>query len=299
MIACVGAGYGLLLWREPLMATHWNALRHVAPPDPKGALVIYLSAASQPIMVVGGGGLLLAVAARRSWLAAQPPFLELFALYFLAATAIATLGTIQIGAAINYYWEPLFAATLLASALLQEWPNLRHTSLVLRLATLVAVAFAASGLLIMAYLPKTYRNAQDYFRHYQADRAQWSALAGLIAGKRVLSTEPDIAVLLAIPELPDPFVISILEKAGRWDPAPIVHNIEDRRYQMLFINKWTWDGEPQYRGVVIWGSVIMAAVLRNYRPVCDIFGLHVLLPKTGDTPLRAKLMAIGCGAGDE
>ena len=38
----------------------------------------------------------------------------------------------------------------------------------------------------------------------------------------------------------------------------------------------------------------MAAVLRNYRPACDIFGLHVLLPETHDTPLRTKLMAIGC-----
>jgi hypothetical protein len=94
-------------------------------------------------------------------------------------------------------------------------------------------------------------------------------------------------------------VISILETAGRWDPAPIVHDIEDRRYQMLFINKWTWDGHPQYRGVVLWGPVIMAAVLRNYRPACDIFDLHVLLPETDDTSLRTKLMAIGCSASDQ
>ena len=301
VIACVGAGYGLLLWREPLMATHWSALRHVVPPDPKGALVIYLIAASQPIMVAGGGALLLvlAVAARQSLLAARQPFLALFALYFLAATVIAALGTIQVGAAINYYWEPLFAAALLASALPQEWPNLRHSTLVRRLGALVAVAFTVSVLANMAYLPKTYQDEQAYFEHYQASRGQWSALAGLISGKRVLSTEPDIAVLSAVPEIPDPFVISILETAGRWDPAPIVHDIEDRRYQMLFINKWTWDGHPQYRGVVLWGPVIMAAVLRNYRPACDIFDLHVLLPETDDTSLRTKLMAIGCSASDQ
>jgi hypothetical protein len=151
------------------MATHWSALRHVVPPDPKGALVIYLIAASQPIMVAGGGALLLvlAVAARQSLLAARQPFLALFALYFLAATVIAALGTIQVGAAINYYWEPLFAAALLASALPQEWPNLRHSTLVRRLGALVAVAFTVSVLANMAYLPKTYQDEQAHFEHYQ------------------------------------------------------------------------------------------------------------------------------------
>jgi hypothetical protein len=295
VLACVGASYGLLLWREPLMATHWTVFRDVAL-DPMGALVIGLGAASQPIMVAGGGALILVVAARRSLLAAQQPFLVLFVLYFVTAAVIATLGAIHAAAMIHYYWEPLFAAALVTSAVPQAWRDLRDSTLARRLAALLTVAFAMSLLLNLAYVPAMRRDAQAFFTHYAASRAQWSALAELIAGKRVLSTEPDIAVLSAVPELPDPFLNSTLEKAGRWDSAPVVRDIEERRYRMLFVNKETWEGGPKYRGLERWSPAIRAAMLRNYRPACDIFGMRVLLPDTGDMPLRTKLMAIGCSA---
>jgi hypothetical protein len=287
VLACAGAGYGLLLWREPLMAAHWSAMGHF-PPDPRGALLIGLWAASQPIMVAGIGGLLLAAVARQSLPA-------LFVLYFLTATVIEALSAIQIGANINTYWESMFAATLVASAVFRDWPGLLQYSLpTRRLASFLAVFLAISQPLLLLFYVPSIRGDIHAIAHYQTDRAQWSALAELIAGQRVLSTRPDIAIMSSVPELPEPFTNSVLEPLGAWSSAPVVGDIERQRYRMILVDRRTWEGQPVFRGVKFWPGALREAVLRNYRPVCDIFELHVLLPDTDDTPLRTKLMAIGC-----
>ena len=264
-------GYLIALWREPLMLEHLAALT-----DPvleyRGVPLILLGAMivpTLPFAAIGG------VVAQRQGSDAG----HLVVGYCVLAWLVALATIVQVGGNINYFWEPLFASALLAGpgvGAMQRWQSRKlavagGVGLILLFALVLQQAF---GILDGSFSQWMYRSARQ---------ANWDSLVTIVAGKKVLSTVPAVTLLSASPEMPDPYLSTVLERRGRWSSVPVVADldaakydliIEMAQYEAIFEGTTVW-----YRGIEIWSDAMRAALMRSYEPVCAFDGKHLWLPR--------------------
>src|SRR5690606_30384837 len=134
-------------------------------------------------------------------------------------------------------------------------------------------------------------------RHQMENAAEWQTFAGAIAGHRILSTVPEVAVLAPRPELPEPFSNALLEAQGRWTSAPLIAAIERGAFDLVVVNKGAAEpgGEAQvYRGVTFWNGGMFAAIRRQYRRHCVFRTMEVWVPETRATGVETRLGSPQC-----
>ena len=204
---------------------------------------------------------------------------RLILVYCLLAWVVALVTILQVGGNINYFWEPLFASALLAGPGVGALQ--RYEGRTLRVAAVLGVILLFGfvlrqdlGIIGGSYSQWLYRSTRQ---------ANWDALASIVTGKRLLSTVPAITYLSSSPEMPDPYLSTVLERRGRFSSAPVVADLEAGRYDLiveiaqyeaLFEGKTGW-----YRGIEIWSDAMRAALMRSYEPVCAFDGKHLWLPR--------------------
>ena len=264
-------GYLLALWREPLMLEHLAALQKPVF-EFRGVPLILLGALLVPTLPFAAlGGVL---AQRQAGDAGR-----LVLGYCLLAWLVA-LGTIvQVGGNINYFWEPLFVSALLAGpgvGVIQRWQG-RKLALAGGLGIVLLFGLVLRqdfGIIDGTYSQWMYRSTRQ---------ANWDSLVSIVSGKRLLSTVPAVTMLSVSPEMPDPYLSTVLERRGRWSSAPVVADLEAGRYdliieiaqyQAIFEGTTVW-----YRGIEIWSDAMREALLRAYEPVCAFDGKHLWLPR--------------------
>ena len=279
--ACV---YGLAVWREPLLLQHLAALRSAATLDLPGALALLFKELAQPVTPLAVLGVLL-------FLRERSPGRMLLLLYCLAAWTVAALTLLQAGGNVNYFWEPWLASSVLMAAGLRELERIAK-----RLPVLPAV-FAA--LFIPTVLHDFYylRTSVHQAGSYGSRKQRWQALTSALHGKRLLSTFPDVSILGQPPEMPDPFLNTELERAGLWNPQPVLDATRSRSYEILITGKGEERAPQSYRGIPLWSEAVWSAANSAYQPVCvvqDRFtSLEAWLPR-GSSALLPELMAAGC-----
>lgn len=263
LVLTVGCGYGLALWREPLGMQHLAAMGRTLP-DYRGALKIVADAVRQPVA-------LFAVLGAWAILRKRAPQALLLMIYCLAAWLVAILTVVQVGANFNYFWEPLLSSALLAGAglcrLQPSAARIPALGLALLLIPLYWVFRPALGH-DYSQLRRSYREIAGY----RSRQAQWESFVRLVAGKRLLSTFPDVTIHSATPEMPDPFLNSVLERRGAWNSSPVVAAIDAGSYDMLVIGAGEASAPRLYRGIPLWSDPIWSAVKREYRPACAFAG---------------------------
>jgi hypothetical protein len=281
----VAFGYAIVLWREPLGLKHLAAIAHPTL-NPAGAGALLLEAALQPVtpFAVLGAVLVLRKASRGG-------LLVLF--YCAAAWLVAILTILQAGANFNYFWEPLVCSALLAGP---QFCELQHKTSRISRANLAIFATVLCGLLIPALLHDFYylRRLPREIRAYQGGKAKWQSFAAAVSGKRLLSTFPDVAVLSSSPEMPDPFLNTLLERHGAWDPRPVIGAIDAGAYDLIVIGPNEAAAPRNYRGFPLWSESIWKAVRRSYKPGCAFDEMEAWLPKASPGSLPQALLAIGC-----
>jgi len=287
MALTVVCGYTIVWWREPLMLKHITALRHPVF-EYRGAVDILWEAVSQPVVPLAAIGGCLAL-----WKRAPERLLLL--IYCIVAWLVASLAILQVGGGINYFWEPLVASAVLAGPGLCELQRKANRTPVL----VTAMLFV---LLLRAFIPML-RQELNYLRisyatvsNYQVRKTKWESFVSVVSGRRLLSTLPDVTVHSITPEIPDPFLNSVLELRGRWNSGPVVAQINAGIYDLIVIEKGQSEAHKGdgYRGVRVWNDGMWGALKKTYGLACVFDGMEVWLANHGSGEILPSLTGIGC-----
>jgi hypothetical protein len=284
-VLTVVGGYSLVLWREPLMLKHLAALRHPVF-EFKQAIDILWNALSQPVVPFAAIGGVLAL---RNCI----PERILFLIYCLVAWGVAMLTIWQVGGNINYFWEPLLTSAVLAGQGLCELQRRANRTPVLVTAMLFLLILQLFSPMLMnnlRYLKQTYRK----FDGYHMKKARWESFLSIISGQRLLSTIPALTLRSTTPEIPDPYLNSVLELRGRWNPAPVVVRIDAGVYDVIVIGVGHADEVGGHRGIRFWNNAMWGAMKKSYKLACVFDEKEVWLPHRGNSDIFSKLSAIGC-----
>jgi hypothetical protein len=94
------------------------------------------------------------------------------------------------------------------------------------------------------------------------------------------------------PEIPDPYLNSVLELRGQWNSGPVVAQINAGMYDLIVV----WGGPEAftYRGVWLWDDEMWGALKRTYRLACVFEDMEVWLPNRGSAEVLRSLSGIGC-----
>ncbi|HXZ84710.1 MAG TPA: hypothetical protein VEI82_04390 [Myxococcota bacterium] len=272
------AGYFAFVPFEPHLRENLFALGWAVRDFPGAARLLYV-AAGEPVF-------LLALAASASALREPDRRWRLVLLYTALSLAVAIATSVQPGASVNYFIEPLLAAAPLASwaALRLAEPGNRAPVLQLVLAGLVLVFLVKPAVSLAAY-PLTLDVA--------GRNARFLELGELLHDKSLFSAAPDVSLLGRQPApVTEPFLIRYLELAGRYDPAPLAQRLRAGEFDLVV----TRPKEDRYRGVEVLSPAFQDAIRASYAPLCVLDGNLYLLPRTPhDTGALADgLRKLGC-----
>jgi len=265
------------------MITQMLALR-VPVRDISGCLRLFAHAFTEPVVLLASAAL-PAVLMRRlqRWM--------LLLLFVSTSLVFSALADFQAGGNINYFFEALFAVTPLAA-----WGAMRLCAWSRRNAEL---ALFLSGL-IMAYLisgqgkdiegsyslisPRAVLSENDHFRKVEAR----------LRGLHIFSAVPRMALLDPAPALMEPYLLSYLQRVGRFDPAPILERVRAGEFDIVITPGA--DVPDFWRGVPMVAPDLKRSIASAYEPYCAVLGAVLNVPRNRlvDSISRADWRQVGC-----
>ncbi len=251
-----------------------------------GAFGLIGEAFSQPQAVFGFIGLFLAMREHGS-------HNLLLGSYCLVSWIVALLTICQVGGNSNYFWEPLLVSAVLAGpGFVWFISKLTPAPISLKVSTTIILIYVFFPVLKTQIL----QTAISYGRLKTHDHAnaEWNSFLSKIAGHRLLSTFPDLTIHSRIPEIPDPFLNSVLARRGKWSFAPILREIRAGKYDIVVVSPDLAAGGSLHRGVVIWTPDIWQALRRNYAQVCVLQNMEIWLPSVPSSMVLNSLSIAEC-----
>ena len=214
----------------------------------------------------------------------------LLALYLATSFMVAAVTAVQAGANINYYWETLFASipfAVLGVLRLMELAG-RHTALGPALAvflfihSLFPVAMRAEE--GVPTLKKGWVESGD---------DEIRKLSQVLAGSRMFSSFPRLALLDPNPPLTEPFFLSYLHRLGKVDLGPFTRPLLRREYDVVITYAWGFS----WRNVNQLDPELRSAIASSYKPYCMFHRGLFHFPDGVDPStsiLKGRLREIGC-----
>jgi hypothetical protein len=282
----VSLGYTIAWWREPLMLQHIAALSHPVREYHYGFGLIWLALLqpAAPFAAIGGA---LGLQKRSS-----EQFL--FVLYCAFAWLVAILTIPQIGGNVNYFWEPLFASALLAGPALGELQRKAPRTPIAATFLLLLLFFRSFFPMLrdeLVYLKTCYADARDY----RSRKAKWESLLAVVSGRKLLSTLPALTLHSSTPEVPDPYLNSVLALAGTWSFRPVIDQINAGQFELIITGSGEAEGHrgDGYRGVRNWNDDKMwTALKQTYTLACVFDQMDIWVSRRGARV--PGLDALGC-----
>jgi hypothetical protein len=205
---------------------------------------------------------------------------------YLIGAALAALTIGKIGSNVNYFLE-LSAALSLAAGALVYWSRQypwRHIALFILLAL-------QTGWLMQTTLEQTLDNQLTARR---GDAAAITDLAGMIAeaGGPVLADEyMGLIPLQNRPLYLQPFEVTQLTRAGRWDQTALLESIEQQTFPLILIHYFPFSLIHEER----WTPEILSAIEQHYRPVRMQAGTVVYRPQEEQNEAVVPPPTLGSG----
>jgi hypothetical protein len=277
------AGLYFFFWaREPRMLSQMTA---IVPgiKDLPGLLKLSFKAIREPIALLA----LLALPPAGSRFCQRWTLLFLFA---LISFAIAELAALQAGANINYFFEALLAlvpAAVLGIFRLIHWARQR-----------IGVAVFLSAVILFHFLSPTVLDLyqtlwlQSAGREVERWNAQFRKAQNVLGAYHIFSTVPRLALLDPAPVLTEPYLMSYLQRVGKFDPQPILDRIRNNEFDLVI----TASRRISWRGVPHIAPDLRRAIEESYAPQCTMFGALVQVPRArpGDDDLLQELNRNNC-----
>jgi hypothetical protein len=280
LVAAVAAGAGgyLVFWPfEPAMWSHLFALTTPLV-EYRGAAYLVSDLLREPVF-------LLAASALPFVLRRRDQKGQLLLLYGASTILLALPAILHPGTTVNHFFEALFVAVPFAGMAAARLSRAR---------TFGPASQILVGGLILACLIKPAVGAlhRSVTLDAAAGNVERIALRHLLQGQRVLSMIPGIALLTTTPPVTQPFVLSLLEMAGQFDPRPLSDQIRARAFDLIVTESKAM--EP--RGVKLLSPAFREAIQSAYVPFCvkgdELFHLPNGSRSAGS--LGAGLLALGC-----
>jgi hypothetical protein len=270
-------GLYLLYWlREPRMFAQMLAL---APgiPDRSGAADLLLIALVQPVTA-------FALIGMPSSVTRNDPHWQLLSGFAALSFGIAAITSMQAGAAINYYFEPLFAMVPLAVVGVRQMGQRVNS-----------VHLTACIVVFFLFVPSVQALSSEFVsaRSVRARNEDFKALDQVLRQYRIFSTMPRIALIDQEPQLLEPFLLSYLLRLRPVDQAPILRPIEEQRFDGVI----TGASVAGSRGITSVNPALHAAIAEAYVPYCTRQRLLLHLPRREQqmaARLARDMAAIGC-----
>jgi hypothetical protein len=269
--------YALMRFREPYIFQNVFAMRSTV--RDYSMVGHYLSRLTrEPALLLGVIMLPVLVCRRR-------PQWTLLALYLALSFAASTLLSMQAGGNINYFFESLFAITPFAAAG-ALWVR-DHLSG--RVSVLVGLLIWGLGIdpvipptIEAAHVAKGARAQNRYFENLRAE----------FAGRNVFSTAGWASHLTQKVAIPEPYLLSYLERGAKWDSEPWAARVRQQNYDLVVTDL------PQitFRSVPHVSPKIHIAIEEAYEPFCACPGI-LLFHRRGegvDPATMTQFAAIGC-----
>ena len=200
------------------------------------------------LLFIGGASLFLTRRWNPLWMLAAP--------YLIGATvSAATIG--KIGSNVNYLLE-LCAALSLSAGAVVAWSHAHLSFYTLRAALLIILAVAV-GKMVHVTL-------QDYtwdLRERRAALSELSQLEALVAetpGAILADEYMGMLTLQGRPLVIQPFEVTQLAWAGKWDQAPLLDSITKKEFAAIILYDRPWVNER-------WTPEMLSAIGRSYRLV--------------------------------
>ena len=281
--AATSLGIYLVLWlREPNMMSQMLAL---APgiADFRGLVKIILQVVSEPLILLVLPALPVLIPWRRPrWL-----LLLLFALLSFILQAAAD---IQAGGNVNYFFEGLFAlvpVAVLGTFKLIAWSRERPALAVLVTALMLIHVIVPQMLFLYENRamigPRAIASGNDEFRR----------VADLLRGRHTLSFVPRLALLDPHPVLMEPYLMTYMERLGKFDATSLLERIAKREFDVVVAR----DDDATWRGIPLMPDVL-TTIEEAYERQCRMPNTVVYLPRgrERDSGLIQRLKNIECVA---
>ena len=280
--AITSAGLYLLFWlREPRMIAQMLTLR-VPIRDISGCLKQLMLALTEPVAF-------LSLAAIPAVLLRPGPRWKLLLLFVLTSLAFAALTDVQAGGNINYFFEALFAMTVLA-----VWGALRLCAWSRRNEGL---ALFLTGLTLFYFVWGTGRDIYGSRSRISppavlSENDQLRKVKALLRGLHIFSTIPRMALFDPEPALMEPALLSYLQRVGRFDPAPILERVRAEEFDIVI----TADAPGSWRGVPRVAPDLERSITSAYKPYCAVLDSVLYVPRDRpvDSMPRAGWRQAGC-----
>jgi hypothetical protein len=281
VLSCLG--FYLLFWaREHRMIQQMTMISPGIAEFP-GLLKLVYHIVSEPVVLLAA--LAISPAALRAgsrW--------GLLILFAVVSFSTAALTDIQAGGNVNYFYEVLFATVpvaVLGLRRLTAWAGQR-----------VGVGLFVTALFAFYFLAPTARDLYDHVRAgigpagIKTNNQNFQKIEDALRGQHIFSTVPRAALLDAKPALMEPYLLSYLERLGKFDPAPILRRIRDSEFDVVI----TPSKPESWRGIPHIGPDLRQAIMAAYRPHCvySEYLLHLPSNRQGNSALEVALSRIGC-----
>jgi hypothetical protein len=273
--------YVLYSAREPRMLSQMLALSPGLL-DVRGGLRLALQAVNEPVVLLALLGL------PRVKFSVWPRWALVLA-FATTSFAVAGLTDLQAGGNINYFFEGLFALIPLAALGVLRMMALARQRMTVGL--FVAALFAVHFLVPRAQQLR-YRIENPDTRVESRNEAS-RAVERALSGRRILSTVPGLALIDPRPPLTEPYLLSYLQRLGKFDPQPILERIRQSEFDVVI----TSVRPVSWRGIDHIAPDLGNAIVASYRPQCILHGSLVHLPRNPSpvsSALAQDLANIGC-----
>jgi hypothetical protein len=218
----------------------------------------------------------------RSWLS------DPVVLFWLASLAFLPVGLAKVGSNWNYWIESAAATAVLASCGIWRFALRGGTPRLSRLAALVGLLAVLASPRWLVPPAADLGTVLDRMR--QPDQRQVTEFAAVLERVRaeprgVLSEPLDIVMLAGRDILLEPYIFSILNQQGRWDPAPAVRQICTGQIGLLVLDHrlegpdWETDGYNHWPTEVL---DALRATMQLERSQASLF-LYVPVTRPGAT----------------
>jgi hypothetical protein len=163
----------------------------------------------------------------------------------------------------------------------------------------IGVAAFLSAVILFHFLPLTVLDlyqtlwAQSAIQEMEHWNDQFRKARNVLGGYHIFSTVPRLALLDPAPVLTEPYLMSYLQRIGKFDPQPILERIRSKEFDLVI----TASRRISWRGVPRIAPDLHRAIEESYVPQCTLLGALVQVPRARpgeDAPLVQELNRKGC-----
>jgi hypothetical protein len=212
---------------------------------------------------------------------------RLLALFLGCSFVVATYTSLQAGASINYFYEPLLASTPFVTLGMLRLRSARLGSAGTFLGLLVLLPYA------LPLLARTLREAINVPARVEQRNADYDSLRTALKGKTLLSTMPDVTAAVPDRVVPDSILLNYLVLTAGADISPLEAKVRQGDFDLVV----THPGDYLWRRVPELPRGLRRAIMDSYHPYCLLRNMLVHLPNNparSNEELAQRIKNLGC-----